>query len=490
MAFIYFFPEILLGSWILFLAVGGAIVRNYYTDFEQHFLDRFFYVTQALLFICFFVYLSDLASGHFWAEFYFADLLYITFSSQALKAVVLFSFSVVLASSWSFLSVNFLKSLEYLVLSLFSLLAMLLLLSGNDLIVIYILLEFQALSFYILAAYDVASLKSTEAGLKYFLVGSVASILYLLGVSFIYFSFGTTSFSVLKQVLFGFSFDLFSLIGFFLIVIGLLFKIALAPFHVWVADVYEGAVLSVTALFAVVPKLVLLSVIVRVFIVFDNFLVVSGVTEIFLAFSVVSLIIGTLAALYQITIKRLIAYSAVVHVAFLFLSLSIGTYSSFNFLFLYIFVYILLGLNLFSFLLPLHNNATKKEFSALRDFSGLYRSAPVLSFFLVLSFFSLAGIPPLFGFFGKAFVFFSLMEAHYLLLGVVFIVFSAVSAFYYVRVIKVIVYESQETRVFLKPISRLSSYVLTLTSILNLVLVAYLDNLMIFISHIVNSIIV
>jgi NADH-quinone oxidoreductase subunit N len=257
---------------------------------------------------------------------------------------------------------------------------------------------------------------------------------------------------------------LFIIVGFFL-------KLALAPFHVWIADVYEGALTAVTAFFVIVPKIVLIFVL-----VFNlGFFVLYKVDleNFILVLSILSVLVGSLAALYQISVKRLIAYSAVVHMGFLFLGLALGTELALISVFVYLFIYIVVSVNFFSILLSLTNYVTMEEFSSLRNFSGLYRSHIVLGLIVVLNVFSFVGVPPLSGFFGKALVLLSMAETRLTSVLLLFIFASVVSAFYYLRIIKIFVYEVGEMWYFLAPIGRSSAYVITLFVFLNIFFMLY-----------------
>jgi NADH-quinone oxidoreductase subunit N len=485
-SFLYL-PEAVLILWILVLTIVAAWSKVY-RSMDYKVVSRFYLMgSYFVLLFNLLLFLNQFSLSWLVGEAAFFDLLFFDFYTQFVKLVstVLVLCLIIVSVSYAF--VSFLFSLEVIVLFFFSLLSMYLMLSANDLVLLYMILEMQGLSFYVLAASDVGSLKSTESGLKYFIVGSLASISFLFGVFFFYWMFGTTNLTSLGMCFFwanstGVFFDNLFLLSFAwgFIVVGFFFKLAAGPFHLWVADVYEGAPTHITAFFAVVSKLVLFSVFVKI--LFLTFMFEA----VFLVFGLISLFVGSFAALYQTNLKRLMAYGGVAHVGFLLFGLGSSTFLGVEFVYVYLLIYCLLSLNFFSVLLSLRRNESFFELKTINELSGLFRSNITLCVIFVLNIFSLAGIPPLSGFFGKAFVLFSAVDAGLFFTSLLFICLSVVTAFYYIRMVKIAVYESRFVWAFYQPISRGSSWIISFTFLLNLFFFFYWNVLMDFLSEVIS----
>jgi NADH-quinone oxidoreductase subunit N len=480
------FIETSLVIFTLCFSLFGVVIRSFFPIFEQKWLTRLCNIMVIFLILCLFLFISDCNNGWLNSCSVAYDLFFINFYTQSMKSIVLFFFLFVFVNSVDFLKRNVLFSLEYFILKLLALLSMFFLLSANDLVVIYMALELQGLCFYILAAYDVNSVRSTEAGLKYFLVGSFASIIYLIGVSILYIITGTTNFDLLATLLYSNSTPILNL-GIIAILVGIFFKLAVAPFHLWIADVYDGSPTSVTAFFAVLPKIVLLGILIRIISKFGiSFLYVGGLSF-FVWLSLISLFVGVLGALYQTSIKRLIAYSAVAHISFILLSLSTGSLFGIEMSVVYIIVYAVLGVGFFSIMLFLNNAINGEELKNLSDLSGLYRSAPVLGCFFLVNLFSLAGVPPLAGFYGKAFVLLSSIEVGYYYTSFIFVILSVLSSFYYLRLVKIVVYESREIWSFYYVNSKFASWIIVIAAWFNILYFVYFNEVLIFVHWVLRN---
>jgi NADH-quinone oxidoreductase subunit N len=384
----------------------------------------------------------------------------------------------VLIISIDFLKKEYLLSVDYLILLLFSVCGMFVLISAKDLMVLYMGLELQGLCFYVLASFNVGSLKSTESGLKYFLIGAFASILILFGIVLQYYCYGSTAYSVFSLIWIGTEtgiWNILNLVVILLISAGFFFKLALAPFHVWIADVYEGASTSVTAFFVIVPKIVLVYVLALNLGFF--FVLKLDLISIIFILSLLSGFIGAFGALYQLNLKRLVAYSAIVHIGFIFFGFIIGTYSSLVFMFMYLAIYMIISLGFFSIILSLRNYMNLTELTELKDLRGLYRNNIFLALVFILNVFSLVGVPPLAGFFGKALILLSAVEVNMISLSLVFVFISIVTAFYYLRLIKISVYESNEVWYFLVPINKELSFSIAIFSLLNVFFMLYMEQI-------------
>lgn len=332
------------------------------------------------------------------------------------------------------------KVFEYYVLLLLGLLGLSFLASSLDLLSVYLCLELITLSFYILATFQRSSAFSTEAGLKYFLLGAISSALLLFGVSFTYGFSGTTNLTHLTYIYINIdlqdqTLSLLIQTGLFFFCIGLLFKLGCVPFHIWVPDVYEGAPTYVTAVFSVLPKIAIFTVLIRLI----NATSPDLWASLLLALSFLTLFVGSLYALSQTKIKRLLAFSGISHVGYALLSLSIGTFESYISTILYILVYICTALFLWGLTLCLENKNGRTLY--LTDLVQWGKTNITLAITAVLVIFSLAGIPPLGGFFAKFAVFASCAESSLYLGTVVGLLTSAIGILYYLRLVKLINFE-------------------------------------------------
>ncbi len=331
---------------------------------------------------------------------------------------------------------------EYPVLILFSVLGMLLMASSNDLIGFYMSLELQSLPLYVIAAINRDNIKSSEAGLKYFILGALSSGLLLYGMSLVYGAVGDTSFSSISMA----SSDGMSnlmLIGLVFMLSGLAFKISLVPFHMWTPDVYEGAPTPVTAFFAIVPKLAAITILLRfTFTAFDN--AISSWQQIIIILSLLSMILGSFAAIMQFNIKRLMAYSSIAHMGYALVGLSSGILEGISSVLIYMVIYMIMNLGAFIIILSMRrDNQSVEEIS---DLKGISQTHPFIAFSFVILMFSMAGIPPLAGFFGKWLVFASAVNAGLIPLAIVGVLTSVVGAFYYLRIIKIMYFENNEVK--------------------------------------------
>ena len=352
-----------------------------------------------------------------------------------IKIIVILSSVGVLLMSLNYYSMNTkLITFEYTQLILLSTLGMLLLISSKDLISLYLSIELISLSLYILASIKRDGEYSTEAGIKYFLLGAVASGILLFGSALIYWLTGETSFEGISNFLW-YSTSLEnegSLIllqsAAIFIIIALLFKLAAAPFHMWAPDVYEGSPMIVTAFFAIVPKIATLGLLYEL--LFGPFASLFGLIKPFLLFSaLLSIIIGSLGAINQTKLKRLVAYSAIAHMGFILLGLSTGVLSGFLATFVYIILYIVTSFNTFAFLLSLNSPIY------ISQLTGLSRYNPILAYTFVFSLFSMAGIPPLAGFFSKYLVLLSVINNNLYFVALIAVIFSVIGSYYYLRLI-------------------------------------------------------
>jgi len=370
----------------------------------------------------------------------FGNLFVIDGFSAYVKILIL-----VASSLTALLSVNFLEQeksgrFEYPVLVIFATLGMLMMVSANDFMSLYLGLETQSLSLYVLAAYQRDSLRATEAGLKYFLLGALASGMLLYGVSLVYGFSGTTNFEGLAQTLAeGGSTGV--LIGLVFILAGLAFKMSAVPFHMWTPDVYEGAPTSVTSFFAVGPKVAALALMVRVLTgPFGHMAAQWQQVVVFL--SVASMFVGAFAAINQSNIKRLLAYSSIGHVGYALIGVAVGDAVGVRGILIYLSFYLLMNIGTFAVVLSMRVGG--KAVEGIKDLAGLSRTHPSVALALAIFMFSMAGVPPTAGFFGKYFIFLAAIDANLNALAVIGVLTSVVSAYYYLRIIKVMYMDQPE----------------------------------------------
>jgi NADH-quinone oxidoreductase subunit N len=356
--------------------------------------------------------------------------------ARFLKILALIGSVATLVLSAEFLSDPSHRIFEYSILVLLSTLGMMVLISAGDLIMLYLGLELMSLALYVVAASNRDNAKSTEAGLKYFVLGALSSGMLLYGASLIYGFTGTVGFAGIataaKTGSVGIVFGLVFLLA------GLCFKVSAVPFHMWTPDVYEGAPTPVTAFFASAPKVAALAVFTRVALTaFPG--IVTQWQQIIVFVAIASMVLGSFAAIGQKNIKRLMAYSSIGHMGFALVGLAAGTAEGAQGVLVYIAIYVAMTLGSFAIILAMKRNGRAVE--NISDFAGLSRTNPLLAFFFAMLLFSLAGIPPLAGFFAKFYVFVAAIKAGLFTLAVIGVLASVVGAFYYLTIIKVMYFD-------------------------------------------------
>lgn len=362
---------------------------------------------------------------------------------------------------------NKLIKFETSILILISLFGLILITSSYNLITLYLAIELQSLSFYILSASKTKSPLSIEAALKYFILGAIASGFILFGSSIIYFVTGSLNFGTiltfLSNINITLNFDLILIIfyGFLFILTGLLFKVGAVPFHIWLPDIYEGTPNNITAFFAIVPKLALITLFIRL--VFEIFHDISDFFEsILYSSSLLSIFIGSVLSLQQKKFKRLFAYSSIGHIGFILIGFVSNTFSDIKYILLYLIIYTIMSLNIWTIFLSI--STQKNSFKYLTDFTNLLNVNPILSSFLMLTLFSMAGIPPLAGFFSKMFIFYAALQQQINSLAILGILMSIISSFYYIRLIKIAYFDSKNQFRFINPITKTNAFIIVLSS--------------------------
>ena len=356
--------------------------------------------------------------------------------SNFFKILILIASLFVLNTSKIFITDNKIGKFEYPIIILLSILGMFFMVSSNDIILFYLGLELQSLSLYILASIDRDNLRSSESGIKYFVLSALSSGLLLYGCSLLYGFTGSTNFDLIAdQLIKDNTGAVFAMV---FVLVGLAFKVSAVPFHMWTPDVYEGAPTSITSYFAVVPKVAGLAVLIKfMFIPFSNILSEWQLIIIFI--SIASMILGAVAAIVQKNIKRLLAYSSIGHVGYALAGVATGVISGYESSIIYISIYVVMNIGAFSCLYLLKKDGEYRE--NISDLSGLSKKQPLLAISFLVILFSLAGIPPLAGFFAKFYVFTAVIEQKMYALAIIGLLTTVISTFYYLRIIKIIYFD-------------------------------------------------
>ena len=353
-----------------------------------------------------------------------------------MKSLTLLFCLFILVSSRDYIKCNSIDKIEYPIIILASVLGMILMISSYDLIVFYLGLELQSLCLYILAAFKKSDEKSTEAGLKYFVLSALASGLLLYGCSLIYGFTGSTNFEEISKNLN--ETNTGAVFGIVFVVVGLAFKVSAVPFHMWTPDVYEGSPTSITGFFALIPKIAAISVFIRfMYVPFLNLFDQWQTIIIFI--SIASMILGAVAAIGRNNIKRLMAYSSIGHMGYALAGLATGTNSGIQSTIIYLTIYLVMNLGAFGCIFMMKRENVFYE--NISDLSGLSKNHPILAFGFLIILFSLAGIPPLAGFFAKFYIFMAVIESQMYALAIIGLLATVISAFYYLRIIKVIYFD-------------------------------------------------
>ena len=330
---------------------------------------------------------------------------------------------------------------EFALLVVLALVGMMLMISANDLMSLYMAVELQSLPLYVVAAMRTNSLRSSEAGLKYFLLGALSSGMLLYGASLVYGFAGTTAFDGIAAAVAGKALPVGFVVGLVFMISGLAFKVSAAPFHMWTPDVYEGSPSPVTALFAIAPKVAAIALMMRL-----TYGAVGAIadqwTQVLVALSIASMVVGALGAIMQSDIKRMMAYSSIAHMGYALAGLAAGSADGAFGVLIYMTGYIFMGAGTFAIILLMRRDG--QAATRIVDLQGLSRTHPVLALGLMVMMFSMAGIPPLAGFFGKWYVFLAAVNAGLVPLAVIGVVMSVIGAFYYLRIIKIMYFEEAD----------------------------------------------
>ena len=418
-------PELFLTTSIMILLMLGVFYKNSF-----NLIFKLSMIVLLATFILLFNHSVD-TSAKLFNNSYTIDYL-----SLFMKALTLVACIFVMLSSFDYIKLIGINKIEYPILILSATLGMMIMISSYDLIVFYMGLELQSLSLYVLISFNRDSYRSTEAGLKYFILSALSSGLLLYGCSLIYGFSNSTNFDLIAQNID--QFNTGSIFGIVFILVGLAFKVSAVPFHMWAPDVYEGSPTSVTAFFAIVPKVAALTVFIRfLYVPFIN--LVDQWQMIIIFISLASMILGAVAAIGQTNLKRLMAYSAIGHMGYALAGLATGSNEGIQSTVIYLSIYLIMNLGIFSCIFMMKRKDIFYE--DIQDLSGLSKNHPIISVCLLVLLFSLAGIPPLAGFFAKFYVFMAVIKVEMYTLAIIGLITTVISAFYYLRIIKIIYFD-------------------------------------------------
>lgn len=460
---LFLIPEIFFISSIIIILVYIIFISNKYI-----LLNNKKYNTPIItdivnnLTIYFFIILSVLYYLNLNNKIYlFTSQFTINYYTQIGKIIILFIAILCLLTFNSYLKNNQINNYEYLILIQISILSICLLLNTNDLLHYYIIIELQSLCFYTITALKKNNIYSSEAGLKYFILGSLISGLLLLGIALLYGMTGLTNFNELSLFLLTLKYNKLIVFSFVLIYCSLLFKLTVVPFNIWAPDVYEGTPSIITLFFNSVPKFSLLIILVKFLnTVFFNFI---EIWQILMIINILlSLIIATFNAFKQYKIKRFLIFSSMTHIGYILLGITTGTIEGIQSIFVYFIIYVISILNVWGIYIYFNN-----KIKYISDLSYIFKYNKTLGLTFVITMFSMAGVPPMAGFLAKFFSFFVCIENNLYLLATVGILLSIICTFYYIRFLKIIYFENTNKSLVLNNnLSKTTALVISLTSIL------------------------
>ena len=447
----------------IFMAISAMVLLLAGVFREKDSTNSLSWLTVAVMAVAAFLILNMKGSGTA-----FNDLFVVNAFTSFAKVLTLIGagLTLLLINSWAH-SENAAR-FELPIIVLFSTIGMMMMISANDLIALYLGIELQSLPLYVLAAYRRDNVRSTEAGVKYFVLGALASGMLLYGSSLVYGFGGTTTFDGLATAIKGGPDSLGIIIGVVFVIAGLAFKVSAAPFHMWTPDVYEGAPTPITAFFSVAPKVAALCLFLRV-LVGPFASMIEQWQQVIVLISILSMLWGSVAAITQKSIKRLMAYSSIGHVGYALIGLAVGNEEGARGLLFYLLIYVFMNVGTFAVIMSMRVKG--KYVEQISDLAGLAKHNPLMAAALAALMFSMAGIPPLAGFLGKFYIFVAAVNAGFVPLAVVGLLASVIGAFYYIRIIK-LVYFDEATVQFDKP-GLLTGTLMGASSILMLVYFVY-----------------
>ena len=463
-----FFPEIILILGSIIILIYGIFYSN-----KENLNKKILYITVISLILS--LYFCILNIGQ--EDFLFNNLLVNNSYTIFFKILAFIGTIVITIISYNYLNDLKIIKPEFFFLILLALVGILVLISSNNILSMYLGLELSSICLYILAAYSKYDIKSSEAGVKYFIIGALSSAILLYGLSIIYsFTNSTNFYEISKAISFSLENNenfLIINLGFVLILCGLFFKIAIVPFHMWAPDVYEGSPTPITAFLITVPKIGTIGFLIKFLnIPFSDFS--DAWFQILYIVSLISMILGSTAAINQKNIKRLLAYSSIANIGFVLIGILTANVIGIKSVQLYVSIYMINILGIFTCILCLKK---KKNIylENINDFSGLLKRNSFLSFSFAILIFSLAGLPPLSGFFGKLYILISAVESKLYFLAIVGILTSIISAFYYLKIIKIIFFDTPTSDTIDINISSISKLIILATIIISIFMIIFLS---------------
>ena len=454
-----FTPEIFLAfSALLFILIGPFIRKNAYLLVT--------YLTLLTVIVAQFLVYKDIF--HF--ELIFNNFFVIDSFGSFIKSLLLIGTAIVL---YIFIIANKnsqLNRIEFPILILLSLTGMMLMVASNDILSLFLSMELQSLALYILVAFAREDRNSSEAGVKYFVLGSLSTCIFLFGSSLIYACFGTTNFSEISGAINQLNeIPLILIIGVVFILVSLSLKISAAPFHMWTPDVYQGAPTIITAYLSVVPKIASFAVIIR-FLVFPFGEIIVDWGKIILILSITSMLVGSLGALQQKDLKRLFAYSTINHIGFMLIGLVPGSEDGIIAICIYLMLYLIMNIGVFVVILSLSRDNI--SVSSIKDLTGYFTNNPFMAVCMAIFMFSMAGIPPLSGFLGKLIVLNVAIDNNLIFLAIIGVISSVIAAYYYLRIVKVMFFDSSSDELDIK-VNFETKILLGVLSFLNITILFY-----------------
>ena len=454
-----FIPEIILFLCILLSMLVGPFIKNEAHKIIGYFLLISIIISQFLIFRDIF---------HF--EEIYNNFFVIDSFGSFMKSLLLIGTGVIIYIYLISEKNNSLEKIEFPILIVISLIGMMLMVSSNDILSLFVSMELQSLALYILVAFDRNDNLSSEAGVKYFVIGSLSTCIFLFGSSLIYGSFGTTNFSEISNLISQFNeIPLILIVGVVFVLVSLSLKISAAPFHMWTPDVYQGAPTIVTSFLSVVPKIAAFAVIIR-FLVFPFGEIAVDWGKIVLILSITSMIIGSLGAITQTDIKRLLAYSTINHIGFILIGLVPGSEDGIISICIYLILYLLMNIGVFVIIMNLKRD--KINVTSIRDLSGYFNNNQFMACCMAIFMFSMAGIPPLSGFLGKLIVLNVAIDNNLIFLAVIGVLSSVIAAYYYLRIIKLMFFDKAIDEIDSK-INSETKILLSILAFLNITILFY-----------------
>ena len=452
-------PEIFLALSVLILILVGPFIKTKGYQLISYLSLVFLIVAQVLV-----------LKNIFHFEQIFNGFFVIDSFGSFMKSLLLIGTSIILYMYITLNKDQSIQKIEFPILIILSLIGMMFMVSANDLLSLFLSMELQSLALYILVSFSKEEHNSSEAGLKYFVIGSLSTCIFLFGASLIYGYFGTTNFAEISKLLTQANdISLILIIGVIFILVSLSLKISAAPFHMWTPDVYQGSSTIITAFLSVVPKVAAFSVLIR-FLVFPFGEINVDWSKIIIILSIFSMIIGSLGALFQTELKRLFAYSTINHVGFMLIGLTPGSEDGIIAISIYLILYLLMNLGVFLIILNLRRDNI--NVTQIKDLSGYFSNNPFMACCMAIFAFSMAGIPPLAGFLGKLIVLNVAIDNNLFYLAIIGVLSSVIAAFYYLRIIKSMFFDSQTDELD-QSVNTESKVLVSIIAFLNLTILFY-----------------